>query len=553
MSRKILVTSALPYANGPLHIGHLRSTYLPADVFIRYCRLRGYDAIYCCATDEHGAPIEINAAKNGKTPQEFVQIYRKKHSEDFSRFGMSFDEFYYTHSPESEQFASEFFLKNKEAGNIYSKSVTLTFCPKCDRFLPDRYVKGECPHCGASDQYGDQCEKCGKVYSPADLKKPFCVVCKTPPVKKDTVHYFFKLSAFSSFLSQWFDSNKKLPSDVTNYLKKWIEEGLQDWDITRDGPYFGFKIPGEQDKYFYVWWDAPIGYVASSKHYCDTHNRSFNEFWKDSDAERVHFIGKDIIYHHFLFWPAMLKGAGYDIPSRIPSRGYLNLEQEKMSKSRGKFLLISDFLDHYPADYLRYYLTAVTPNDTSDGNFSWKEFQAKVNNELVNVLGNFCFRVLSFLQSKYGGNVPEPTGYSEDDEKFQQRLDSLGGELSSSLEEVEIKTAQEKLMAFAADCNKYFNDRAPWHLLKNNDKSADAVLFLSAKAVFAIALYGQPFLPFTSKTLLEQLALPGASLKWGDLSALKPGASLPKPTPLYVKIEDEQIARELGEEAVEKK
>ncbi len=550
MPRKILVTSALPYANGPLHIGHLRSTYLPADAFARYCRLKSYDVVYACATDEHGAPIEINAMKNGKTPEEFVQIYRKRHFEDFSRFGMSFDEFYHTHSPESQAFASEFFLKNKEAGNIYSKKVTQSYCPDCKRFLPDRYIKGGCPHCNAADQYGDQCEACGKVYSPSELKNPYCVVCrsaKAKPEKREVDHHFFKLSNFSLFLTEWFASNKTLPSDVTNYLKTWINEGLKDWDITRDGPYFGFLIPGEADKYFYVWWDAPIGYVGASKHWCDSHNRKYEEFWKDKDAELVHFIGKDIIYHHFLFWPSMLKGAGYSLPARIPTRGYLNLEQEKMSKSRGKFLLVSDFLDRYPPDYLRYYLTAVTPNDTSDGNFSWKEFQAKVNNELVDILGNFAFRVLSFLQSKYGGKIPEPAGYSDEDKAFAARVDGLAGALSAELEEIEIKAAQEKLLAFAGECNKYFNDRAPWHLLKNNDKAADTVLFLSAKAVYAIALHGQPFLPFTSKTLLEQLALSDAPQKWGDLSALKPGATLPKPALLYAKIEDEQIAKELGE------
>ncbi|MFA6049121.1 MAG: methionine--tRNA ligase [Candidatus Micrarchaeia archaeon] len=547
--RKILITSALPYANGPLHLGHIMSTYLPADTYARFCRMKGYDAVYVCATDEHGTPIELNAAKAGQPPEEFVKVWRKKHADDFAKAGIRFDEFYHTHSPESEELANLFFKEHTAKGVIYKKTVLQTFCPKCVRFLPDRYVRGVCPHCQAPEQYGDGCEKCGKVYQTTQLTSPKCAICGTTPVQKDTEHYFFKLHHFEEFLKKWFAENKHLQPDVTNYLKNWIEGGLQDWDITRDGPYFGIKIPGEKDKYFYVWYDAPIGYIASSKHFFDTHGKSWESYWKNEKCELVHFIGKDIIYHHFLFWPAMLQSAGFSLPLRIPTRGHATLQGQKMSKSRGTLIGLEEFLAKYPADYLRYYFTAITPASTGDADFSWKEFQSKINNELVDSYGNFCYRVLSFAKTKFGGIVPQPGPQTSADSEFSKKLDQFPRTVEGELEEIRLKEALEKIMLFSAECNKYFNDRAPWKLVKEG-KNAEAgtVIYNGVKAAYSLALHMYPFLPFSSMAVFKQLGVPeGAKTKWGDVSTLKPGQKLGEPSIPFAKLEDEAIEREIRE------
>ncbi|MCX6767460.1 MAG: methionine--tRNA ligase [Candidatus Micrarchaeota archaeon] len=545
MARRILITAALPYANGPLHIGHPRSTYLPADIYARYCRLRGYDSVFVCATDEHGTPIEVKAQQEGKLPEEFVKTYRKRHLEDFNALGIAFDNFYYTHSDESARLAVEFFKAAQEKGHVFKKTVEQTFCEKCGRFLPDRFVKGECPFCGTPGQYGDACEKCGKAYHSGQLNNPACTICRSKPVRREVEHYFFKLSAFKDFLKKYFAETKGLPQDVLNYLKTWLED-LQDWDITRDGPYFGVKIPGEENKFFYVWWDAPIGYISSTVNWAQREGKSWEAYWKNKEAELVHFIGKDIVYHHFLFWPAMLSDAGCQLPARIPTRGYLNVEAEKMSKSRGIFILLKEFLEKYEPDFLRYHLTAITPNSVSDGNFAWKEFQTKVNSELIDCYANFVFRVLSFINSKFDSTIPEPAGFSERDTEFKRLTEALAGEVEIDYEAMEFKAALEKTMAFAKECNRYFNDRAPWKLVKETGKTSEArtVLYLSAKAILALAAASEPILPFTAKKILAQLGI--AKAKWGDSSHLRPGQKIAVPEILYEKIEDEQIDDELA-------
>ncbi len=542
MARKILITAALPYANGPLHTGHPRSTYLPADIYARYCRLRGFDSVFVCATDEHGTPIEVKAEQEKTSPEEFVKIYRKRHLEDFTAMGIVFDNFYHTHSEENIKLAEEFFKASQAKGHIFKKKVEQTFCEKCKRFLPDRFVRGECPFCGAHDQYGDSCEKCGKAYHTGNLKNPYCVVCHSKPVRKEVEHYFFRLSAFKDFLAKYFSENKKLPPDVTNYLKTWLDD-LQDWDITRDGPYFGIRIPGEENKFFYVWWDAPIGYVASTMNWAAREGKSWEAYWKNTEAEIVHFIGKDIIYHHYLFWPAMLSDAGYQLPARIPARGYLNVEAEKMSKSRGIFILLKDFLEKYEPDFLRYYLTAITPNNVSDGNFAWKEFQSKINSELIDSYANFVFRVLSFLKNKLDSVVPEPGGLTERDEEFKRLTEELAEEVEMDYEAIEFKTVLEKIMAFAKECNRYFNDREPWKLLKEKPGEARTVLFLSTKAILVLATVSEPILPFTTKKIIKQLGID--SVKWGDYP-VKPGHRISEPEILYKKIEDQKIDEELA-------
>ncbi|RMF07194.1 methionine--tRNA ligase, partial [Candidatus Woesearchaeota archaeon] len=357
--RPVLVTSALPYANGSIHIGHLVE-YIQTDIWVRFLKLIGKNAIYCCADDTHGAPIEINASKQGISPEELIAKYYKEHTEDFSKFLIKFDSYYSTNSPENRHYAELIFSRLKEGGHIVTKEEEHTYCEHCKRFLPDRYVKGKCPKCGAEDQYGDVCEKCNATYSTVDLVDPYCVLCKNPPVRKKSRHYYFRLSHFSDFLRDWISSNKELQPEVRNHVLSWIDEGLDDWCISRDGPYFGFKIPGEENKYFYVWLDAPIGYISSTANYCKTHGNkcSAEDYWTGNKADIYHFIGKDIIYFHLLFWPAMLKASGFNLPRNVFVHGFLTVNHEKMSKSRGTFLTAREFLEFGNPEHLRYYYAA---------------------------------------------------------------------------------------------------------------------------------------------------------------------------------------------------
>ncbi|MFA5246835.1 MAG: methionine--tRNA ligase [Candidatus Micrarchaeia archaeon] len=551
MARRILITSALPYANGDLHIGHVMSTYLPADVYSRYCKLAGYDALYICASDEHGTPIEIAAQKAGKQPVDFVQEYHVRQRSDFEKLGISFDEFYHTNSNENTQVAQQFFAEHKKNGAIYEKEVELTFCEKDGRFLPDRFLRGTCPFCNALDQYGDSCEKCGKTFGANELVNPKCAVCGNTPIRKKSKHLFFSLSKYSDWLGKYL-SEKPFPREVVNYLQRWISEGLADWDITRDGPYFGIPIPGEENKFFYVWYDAPIGYISSTLHYCNTNGKNFADYWKSKDSEIVHFIGKDIVYFHFLFWPAMLYEAGYSLPHRISVRGHATIQGEKMSKSRGNYVGLADFLSKYPADYLRFYYNSVTPNNTSDADFSWEEFGAKTNSELVGALCNYCYRVLSFTNDKFGGQIPIPSAESLQflaEKEFAAKIEAMPSAVSSQLEQIEIKAGLDAGMAFVNDCNRYFNDRAPWKLMKGSpqdQEAAKAVMYLAAKAAYAISIHFQPFIPNYCQKIYSQLGFAGdvSAVRWGDISALMPGQKLGKPEIVYRPLEKDALAAE---------
>jgi len=558
--RKILVTAALPYANGELHLGHPRSTYLPADVFVRYCRLAGHEVLFVCATDEHGTPIELKAEQNKVTPQEFVKTWRKRHKQDFDELGVSFDIFYQTDSPENFELAQWFFNEHKKKGYIYQKKVLQTYCPKDGRVLPDRYVKGNCPNCGAADQYGDACEKCQKVYTPADLVEPKCAVCGTTPTKKESLHYFFNLKSRTQFCRDFLTQNKNLPSDVVNYLLNWVDKGLEDWDITRDGPYFGIPIPGETDKFLYVWFDAPIGYACSTKKYCDDRGQDWKDWWGGKEtsgnenngkpkAELVHFIGKDIQYFHFLFWPAMLNGAGLSTPSLIPTRGYLNIESQKMSKSRGTYIALGEALKKHPADYYRYYLTAITPNNTSDGNFVWSEFESKVNSELIDKYGNFVYRTLSIVKRSCEGKTPkyDASALTDADKQFEQKINGVATIVGAELEKANLKEGLERIMEFAGECNAYFNAREPWKLLKTPETLAQAnnTLFLATKAAYALTLALSPFIPFTAVQAFKQFGEDAQALapsSWGDYSQVQSGKPLGEPKILFKKIGEEKKA-----------
>lgn len=550
LPRRILVTAALPYSNGDLHLGHLCSTYLPADVFVRFHKLRGNDAIYICATDDHGSPIEFNALKAGIAPEKFIKKYWEQHEKDFKDVNVNFDIFYHTNTPENKSFAVLFFNKAKQKGLVYEKEVSLIYCPNCRRFLPDRYVKGTCPKCNAEEQYGDICEKCGIAYATTDLIEPRCSLCGKKPVEKKSTHYFFKLSALSSKLKAYIEKNNDLQADVKGYVLNWIKDGLKDWDVTRDGPYFGFNIPGEKDKYFYVWLDAPIGYVSSTFKWCSLKKKKFDDWWHSSKTEIYHFIGKDIVYFHYLFWPALLMTASFSLPKSIPTRGYLTIEKEKMSKSRGKYITARQYLNEFPADYLRYYFTISTPNNTADVDFSRADFISKVNSELSNTFGNFVHRTLTFIANNFDSAVPSiPKNHklSRKDKEFQLKIKNIPNEVAKEFEKIELKRGLEKLMLFTGECNRYFDYKKPWKSIKDNIQDAGTTLNLCAKACATLSVLLEPIVPSTALKLQRILNIDLKRKKWDNAYKLiSENAKINKPTTLIPKIET-------GEQKLEKK
>ena len=385
--RKILVTSALPYANGPIHIGHLVE-YLQTDIWVRNQKMSGNQCLYICADDAHGTPIMLKAQELGIGPEELIKKSYEQHKKDFSDFYIEFDNYHSTHSDENQEYSTYIYNQLKDKGDIISKKIEQFYDDKAQMFLPDRYIKGECPKCGAKDQYGDSCEVCGATYSSSEIINPISVVTNTPPVTKETEHYFFKLSNYSQFLKKWI-SEDTTQLEIKNKLSEWLSDGLADWDITRDKPYFGFNIPETKDKYFYVWLDAPIGYIASFKNYCKKKKTDFDEFWnKDSKTELYHFIGKDIAYFHALFWPAMLQGASFRKPNAIYCHGFLTIDGEKMSKSRGTFFNARTYLDHLEPEFLRYYFASRLTSKIEDIDLNFDDFQSRVNSDLIGKIIN---------------------------------------------------------------------------------------------------------------------------------------------------------------------
>jgi methionyl-tRNA synthetase len=509
MAKRILITSALPYANGSLHIGHLVE-YIQTDIYVRFLKLRGEDVIYCCADDAHGTPIEINASKLGVTPKKLIDRMFKEHLEDFSAFLIQFDSYYTTDSPENKKFSDLIFSRLKEKGLIAKKHISQMYCESCKRFLPDRYVKGTCPKCGAEDQYGDQCERCGRVLKTTELLNPRCSICGSVPVIKTSEHYFFQLAKCETKLRDWLNGNKKLQPEVKNYVMKWIDEGLEDWDISRDGPYFGFLIPGEKDKYYYVWLDAPIGYIASTEHFCAAHGKSFEDYWSGKDARIVHFIGKDIVYFHFLFWPTMLMESGFNLPDEIVVHGFLTVNNEKMSKSRGTFYTARDFLKLYNPEHLRYYYACMLSKTIGDIDLNFEDFTDRINNELVANLGNFCYRALSFVNSNFGGRISS-MDYEEG------LVNSIKAKISVVEQEIcnlNFKAAMREIMAISSLANKYFQDNEPWKLVRENKSRCEEVLGLCLVILKNLSIIISPVLPQFAADLQKQLNLKAS---WKDL------------------------------------
>ena len=512
MARKILVTSALPYANGPIHLGHLVE-YIQTDIWVRFQRLRGNHCIYVCADDAHGTPIMLKARQEGISPEALIERIGREHKADFDGFHIAFDNYYTTHSPENRHYATLIYERLKAAGHISSRVIKQAYDPKMQMFLPDRYIKGECPRCGAADQYGDSCEACGATYTPAELKNPVSVISGVTPVEKESEHYFFRLQDFEDMLRAWAEQGH-VQEEVANKLREWFKEGLREWDISRDAPYFGFEIPDTEDKYFYVWLDAPIGYMASFHNLCEREGQDFDEYWKaDSDAELYHFIGKDIVYFHALFWPAMLDGAGFRKPTRVCAHGFLTVNGQKMSKSRGTFIMARTFLNHLNPEYLRYYLAAKLGSGVEDLDLSLDDFIARVNSDLVGKLVNIASRCAGFINKRFEGRLGQSLAQPE----LYRDVVAKGQNVAGFFENREYSRAIREIMALADQANQYIDEAKPWVLAKETGREAEvqAICTMGLNLFRALVVYLKPVLPRLAEEAESFLNI--APQTWDDI------------------------------------
>ncbi|WP_416426381.1 methionine--tRNA ligase [Pseudomonas sp. App30] len=514
--RKILVTSALPYANGSIHLGHMVE-YIQTDMWVRFQKHRGNQCTYVCADDAHGSAIMLRAEKEGITPEQLIAGVQVEHSTDFADFLVEFDNFHSTHAEENRELSSQIYLKLRDAGHISQRSVTQYFDPDKQMFLADRFIKGTCPKCAAEDQYGDNCEKCGATYAPTELKNPKSAISGATPVLKDSQHFFFKLPDFQAMLQEWTRSGT-LQDAVANKLAEWLDSGLQEWDISRDAPYFGFEIPGEPGKYFYVWLDAPIGYMASFKNLCARRpDLDFDAYWaKDSTAELYHFIGKDIINFHALFWPAMLEGAGYRKPTAVNVHGYLTVNGQKMSKSRGTFVKARTYLDHLSPEYLRYYYASKLGRGVDDMDLNLEDFVQKVNSDLVGKVVNIASRCAGFIHKGNAGVLVAENAAPELTDAFLAAAPSI----AEAYENRDFARAMREIMALADRANAFIADKAPWALAKQEGKQAEvqAVCALGVNLFRQLVIFLKPVLPQLAAD--AEAFLNVAPLTWADHATL---------------------------------
>lgn len=499
-NRKILVTSALPYANGPIHLGHLVE-YIQTDIWVRAMKAMGHTVTYVCADDAHGTAIMLKAEANGITPEEQIASVKASHEKDFAGFHIGFDNYHSTHSPENEHFSQAIYTKLEQGGYIFTKDVEQLFDTEKGLFLADRFVKGECPECGAKDQYGDNCEVCSSTYNATELKNPYSTLSNTTPVIKSSKHYFFDLPKFEAFLKTWTKGDNRLQSAIYNKLSEWFDAGLEPWDISRDAPYFGFKIPntpaGEPDKYFYVWLDAPVGYMASFKNLCDRTGMDFDEYWKkDSTTELYHFIGKDIVYFHALFWPAMLEGAGLRTPTAINAHGFLTVNGEKMSKSRGTFIKAETYLENLNPEYLRYYFASKLSSGVEDINLDLEDFMQKVNSDLVGKVVNIASRCAGFIHKNNDGKLADTLS----EPALVQEIIDAGSDIMAAYEAREFGRATRLIMACADKANEYIDTHKPWALNKEGKtEEVQAVCTVALNIFHKLVIYLAPILPILSE------------------------------------------------------
>lgn len=534
-TRKILVTSALPYANGPIHLGHLVE-YIQTDIWVRFQKQRGHQCTYVCADDAHGTPIMLKADQMGISPQELIDKVSAEHQRDFSGFMVSFDNYYSTHSEENRHFSSQIYTALRDGGHIAKKTITQAYDPEKEMFLPDRFVKGDCPKCGEQDQYGDSCEKCGATYSPVELKNAYSAVSGAKPIEKESEHYFFKLGDFEAFLRDWVDNH--VQEQMIHKLNEWFEAGLQNWDISRDAPYWGFEIPDAPGKYFYVWLDAPIGYMASFKNWCDKNAVDFDEYWNESsNTELYHFIGKDIAYFHTLFWPAMLEGAGFRKPSGVFCHGFLTVDGQKMSKSRGTFIMAETYLNHLRPEYLRYYFAAKLSSGIDDIDLNLEDFRMRVNADLVNKVINIASRCAGFIKKKFDGEMAaelaQPALYEE--------AIAAGETIATAYENREFGKAMREIMAIADKANQYIDAAEPWVLAKLEGKEQEVqdCCSMGINLFRVIMTYLAPVLPQVAEDARNFMNL--ETLAWDSVATPLLSHKINKFKPLMQRVEEDKV------------
>ncbi len=542
--RKLLVTSALPYANGSIHLGHLVE-YIQTDIWVRFQKMSGNETYYICADDTHGTPIMLKAEEENISPDDLVNKVHDEHDNDFKEFNVNFDHFYSTNSPENKKLSESIYNTLKENNKISSKEIDQFYDESKAMFLPDRFIKGSCPKCEAEDQYGDSCEKCGATYSPTELKNPYSVLSGTEPIRKKTLHYFFKLSECEEFLKEWI-KNETLQPEAENKLKEWFDMGLQDWDISRDAPYFGFEIPDAPGKYFYVWLDAPIGYMASFKKFAQMNNLSFDEFWnKDSTAELIHFIGKDILYFHALFWPATLNYANYRTPSKIFTHGFLTVNGEKMSKSRGTFITARSYLDHIKdPNFLRYYYATKLNSSMEDLDLNLDDFIAKNNSDLIGKFINIPSRTSGFVSKFFNFELmPLASIKSKDALALLEKIKESKKIIETYYEAREFSKLVKVIMQLVENVNEYISKTEPWKLSKDeaqlkSNSSLHEICSVCLKSFRMISIFLSPIIPSLSEKIAMfygEASFNSFALIEGDILKIEPYKHLLK------RIEQESI------------
>jgi methionyl-tRNA synthetase len=535
--RRILVTSALVYANGPVHLGHLLEQ-AQTDIWVRALRMRGHRVIYVCADDTHGTPVMLRAQREGVPIERMLARFYDEHAADLAGFAIGVDRYYTTHSLENRHFTELIYRRLRDGGHIAVRPVVQLYDPERGMFLPDRFVKGTCPRCGSRDQNGDNCEVCGATYTPADLIDPISVVSGARPVERSSEHYFVKLGDFEPMLREWV-SKERLQPEIVNKLDEWFADQLRDWDISRDAPYFGFEIPDAPGKYFYVWFDAPIGYMASFQAYCNEQGVDFDEYWgEDSTAELYHFIGKDIPYFHCLFWPAMLHGAGFRMPTSVFVHGWLNVNGEKMSKSRGTFITARAFLDHLDPEHLRYYYAARLGEGVADIDFGFQDYVHRVNSDLVGKVVNIASRCSGFLDRLFGGEL----GPALDTPELHGRAAAQAAEIAADFEGRAYNRAVRRIMAVADEANRYIDEKKPWEIARDEARRAElhSVLTTGINLFRTLMVYLKPILPRTAEKAEAFLQVP--ELEWSDAGRPLLEHRIRRYEPLTTRVDEKRIA-----------
>ncbi len=552
MSKRFTITAALPYTNGPIHIGHLAGVYVPADIYARYLRLQGHDVAFICGSDEHGVPITIKAKKEGVTPQDIVDRFHANIKTSFEDFGISFDNYSRTSAKIHHETASEFFKTLHEKGDFIEETTAQLYDAEANQFLADRFVVGTCPKCGNEESYGDQCEACGTTHNATDLINPKSAITGAVPSLKETKHWFLPLDKHEAFLKEWILDGHKADwkPNVYGQCKSWIDDGLRPRAVTRDLDW-GIPVPvkGGDGKVLYVWFDAPIGYISSTKEWAQREGKDWEPYWKDEDTTLVHFIGKDNIVFHCIMFPAMLKAEGsYILPENVPANEFLNLEGQKLKKKKNWAVWLPEYLKDFPEkqDVLRYVLTATAP-ETKDNDFTWKDFQARNNNELVAIFGNFINRVLVLTNKYYEGRVPSPNAFSEIDTETLEKVKAFPATLSKSIERYRFREASQELMNLARLGNKYLADEEPWKVIKTDPERVQTIMYVALQISAALAIVSEPFLPWSSdklKTMLQLQPLAWAAVQSGE-PLLEAAHLIGTAELLFAKIEDAEIEQQL--------